>query len=70
VPVARAPHPAGAATGVRLPTIFIVDDDSDVRAAMRAALKEAGRNVEAYPTCETFLEGSRPGRGACLLIDA
>jgi two-component system, chemotaxis family, CheB/CheR fusion protein len=50
--------------------IFIVDDDSDVRAAMRAALKEAGRNVEAYPTCETFLEGYRPGRGACLLIDA
>ena len=29
-----------------------------------------GRTVEAYPTCEAFLAAYRPGRDACLLVDA
>ena len=33
-------------------------------------LEEEGRTVEDYATCEAFLEAYRPGREACLLIDA
>jgi two-component system CheB/CheR fusion protein len=33
-------------------------------------LEEDGRTVEDYAACEAFLEAYRPGREACLLIDA
>ena len=52
------------------PVIFVVDDDSHVREGIRAVLEEDGRTVEDYATCEAFLEAYRPGREACLLIDA
>ena len=67
---ARAPHPAEAAGGPGPPTIFVVDDDSNLREAVRAVLEEDGRTVEDYATCEAFLEAYRPGREGCLLIDA
>ena len=66
----RAPHPAEAASNPEPPVIFVVDDDSQVREAIRAVLEEDGQSVEDYPTCEAFLEAYRPGREACLLIDA
>ena len=65
-----APHPAEAADSPAPPVIFVVDDDSHVREAIRAVLEEDGQTVEDYPTCEAFLEAYRPGREACLLIDA
>ena len=55
---------------VSMPVIFVVDDDSHVREALRDVLEEDGRIVEDYETCKTFLEAYRPGREACLLIDA
>jgi two-component system, chemotaxis family, CheB/CheR fusion protein len=67
---ALSPHPAEAATGPTSPTIFIVDDDSNVREAIRVVLEGDGRTVEDYATCEAFLEAYRPGREGCLLIDA
>jgi two-component system, chemotaxis family, CheB/CheR fusion protein len=66
----RAPHPAEAAGGPGAPVIFVVDDDSHVREAIRGVLEEDGRTVEDYEACEAFLEAYRPGREACLLIDA
>src|SRR6185437_15832781 len=71
LPAAQAsiqpPAPFG---GPRLPTIFVVDDDSAVRAAMCDLLQEDGRTVELYPSSEAFLEAYRPGREGCLLVDA
>jgi two-component system CheB/CheR fusion protein len=66
----HAPQILDAATAPRPPIIFIVDDDSHVRAGIRELLEDEGRIVEDYPTCEAFLDGYRPGREACLLIDA
>ena len=66
----HAPHPAKAASSPEPPVIFVIDDDSHVREGIRAVLEEAGQTVEDYPTCEAFLEAYRPGREACLVIDA
>jgi two-component system, chemotaxis family, CheB/CheR fusion protein len=53
-----------------LPTIFIVDDDSNLREALRDLLEADGRTVELFDSCEAFLEAYRPGRRGCLLVDA
>jgi two-component system CheB/CheR fusion protein len=52
------------------PVIHVVDDDDQVRAAVRDVLTDNGRIVEDYPSCEAFLEAYRPGGEACLVIDA
>lgn len=51
-------------------TIYIVDDDSVVRDALRELLEADGRHVEDFGDCEAFLAAYRPGGEACLLIDA
>ena len=50
--------------------IYVVDDDDSIRGAIRAVLEEDGREVEDFETCEAFLAAFRPGRTACLVIDA
>ncbi len=52
------------------PVIFVVDDDSQVCAGLREVLETAGEMVEDYASAEAFLAAYRPGRAACLLIDA
>jgi two-component system CheB/CheR fusion protein len=52
------------------PTIYIVDDDSHIRTLIRRLLEENGQIVADYATCEAFLDEYRPGREACLLVDA
>ena len=66
----RAPHAAEAAGSPGPPVIIVVDDDNQVRGAIRDVLEEDGRTVEDYSSCEAFFEAYRPGREACLLIDA
>jgi two-component system, chemotaxis family, CheB/CheR fusion protein len=52
------------------PTIFVVDDESPVREAMRGLLQEESWPVEVYSSGEAFLEAYRPGREGCLVVDA
>ena len=66
--VSRAIPPPTVTTGP--PAVYVVDDDDSVRAAIREVLEENGRTVEDYASCEAFLAAYRPGRDACLLIDA
>ena len=67
---ARGPHPAEAAGIPEPPVVYVVDDDSHIRDGICRVLEGNGQAVEAYPTCEAFLEAYRPEREACLLIDA
>jgi two-component system CheB/CheR fusion protein len=69
-PHARAPHPSEPAITPEAPVIFVVDDDNQVRQGLRDVLERNGRTVEDYADCEAFLEAYRPGREACLLVDA
>jgi two-component system CheB/CheR fusion protein len=62
--------PAETARKRRPPTIFVVDDDSTVREALRDLLQEDGRTVETYTSSEAFLDAYRPGSEGCLLVDA
>jgi two-component system CheB/CheR fusion protein len=52
------------------PIVFIVDDDSHVRDAIRSAMHEDGRRAETFPSSEAFLESYTPGQEGCLLVDA
>jgi len=67
---ASTQRPAEAARKQRPQTIFVVDDDSTVREAMRDLLQEDGRTVETYTSSEAFLDAYRPGSEGCLLVDA
>ena len=69
-PRAPAPEPVDLSNIPSPPVVFVVDDDDQVRAAVRSVLEEDGRTVEDFSSCEAFLEAFRPGREACLLIDA
>ncbi len=66
----RTPSRAAAPTGRVGPTIFVVDDDDQLRETIVTVLSQASWKVEAYASCEAFLEAYRPGGEACLLIDA
>jgi two-component system, chemotaxis family, CheB/CheR fusion protein len=56
-------------TAVSGPTIFIVDDDAEVRDMMRAVLEDDGQKVQSFASCEAFLIAYEPGRAGCLLVD-
>ena len=62
-PVVAAPDPTG-------PVVYVIDDDRAVRETLREALETAGHAVEDYASGEGFLQAFRPGRDACLLLDA
>lgn len=64
------PLPVKTDAGEGSSVIFVVDDDANVREAIRDVLEEEGLGVEAFSSCEEFLEAYRPGREACLLVDA
>lgn len=51
------------------PIVYIVDDDSHVREAMRHVLQEGGLAADAFASAEAFLDSFHPGREACLLAD-
>ena len=57
-----------AATGSSV--VYVVDDDTDVRDAIRSMLEHDGRVVEDYEDGESFINAYRPARNECLLIDA
>ena len=67
LPPPHSAHALGASGAAR---IIVVDDDDQVREAIRTVLEDDGRVVESYASSEAFLEAFDPGRSACLLIDA
>lgn len=51
------------------PTVFVVDDDASVRAAIHGMLKSVGLHSETFATPQEFLQ-SKPSDGpSCLVLD-
>ncbi|AMN45645.1 histidine kinase [Steroidobacter denitrificans] len=51
------------------PTIFIVDDDSAVRDALKLLLRSVGQAVETYASAQEFLDSYGMDRPGCLVLD-
>jgi FixJ family two-component response regulator len=50
-------------------TVFIVDDDARVRAAIAGLLKSVGLRSESFATPDEFLRAQRPDAPSCLVLD-
>jgi FixJ family two-component response regulator len=50
-------------------TVFIIDDDPDIRASMRRLLKTVGLHAELFATAQDFLQRTMPKGPSCLVLD-
>lgn len=50
-------------------TVFIIDDEPDVRDALRLLVRSAGYHAEALASAREFLVGYRPSQQGCLVLD-
>ena len=50
-------------------TVFVIDDDDLVRAAIQGMLKAAGLQAETFGTAQQFLCCRRPDGPSCLVLD-
>ena len=51
------------------PTVFVVDDDSSMRDALRNLFRSVGLNVETFGVAQEFLSRERSKGPACLVLD-
>src|SRR6266496_5033432 len=51
------------------PTVFVIDDDANVRAAIAGLLKYEGLLCETFGTAQEFLRKPQPARPSCLVLD-
>ncbi len=56
-------------TPAATPTVFVVDDDDLVRAAIQGMLKSVGLRSETFGTAQEFLGSKRPDGPSCLVLD-
>jgi len=53
----------------REPTVFVVDDDPEVRDALRWLIGSVALPVETFDSAETFVDVVGPDRPGCLVLD-
>lgn len=51
------------------PTVFVIDDDVEVRMSIQGLLKAAGLHSESFATAEEFLRNKEPDGPSCLVLD-
>jgi FixJ family two-component response regulator len=51
------------------PTVFVIDDDIEVRTSIQGLLKAAGLHSESFATAEEFLTNQAPDGPSCLVLD-
>ena len=56
-------------TSPDVPTVFIVDDDERMRAALQRSLKTVGLHSESFATPQDFLRHTLPAVPSCLVLD-
>ncbi|WP_198263154.1 response regulator transcription factor [sulfur-oxidizing endosymbiont of Gigantopelta aegis] len=50
-------------------TVFVVDDEPDVRAALRLLIKSVGYQVECFESADSFFAQFETERKGCLILD-
>ena len=50
-------------------TVFVVDDDEDVRDSLERLFQSEGFEVRTFPSGAEFLSAYEPGRAGCLVLD-
>jgi len=50
-------------------TVFIVDDDSDVRESLQELLESVGLHSKSFGTAQEFLSSARSDGPSCLILD-
>ncbi len=50
-------------------TIYVVDDDQDVRDSLKWLLESVGLQVSCYDTAMAFIEAYQPGSPGCIVMD-
>ncbi len=56
-------------TTAAMPTVFVIDDDASVRAAIHGMLKSVGLHSEIFATPQEFLQNQRTDGPSCLILD-
>jgi FixJ family two-component response regulator len=51
------------------PTVVIIDDDRNIREALRGLLRSVGLKVELFASVQEFLDGAHLTRPGCLVLD-
>ena len=51
------------------PTVFIVDDDIDVRESLQELLESVGLHSQSFGTAQEFLSSARKDASSCLILD-
>jgi FixJ family two-component response regulator len=49
--------------------VYVVDDDSSIREAIRSLLRSVGLRVETFASAQAFLRSHRPDLPGCLVLD-
>lgn len=52
-----------------VPTVFIVDDDADVRESLKELLESVGLHSESFATAQEFLSSPLRDAPSCLVLD-
>jgi FixJ family two-component response regulator len=52
-----------------VPTVFIVDDDRDVRESLQELLESVGLHSQSFGTAKEFLSSPRSDGPSCLILD-
>ena len=50
-------------------TVFIVDDDAQVRESLKDLIRSVGLRVELFASAQEFLRAQHPGAPTCLVLD-
>ncbi|MFZ0633451.1 MAG: response regulator [Acidobacteriaceae bacterium] len=65
-----ARKPAQSSDGLgKSPTVFVIDDDADVRLSMKDLLISAGFRCETFAAAEDFLRVLRSDSAGCIILD-
>jgi RNA polymerase sigma factor (sigma-70 family) len=62
-------HAAGAARMNQDLTVFVVDDDENVRTSLQKLIQSVGLKSTTFPSAQHFLTAYKPNQAGCLVLD-